>query len=208
MYSASCTSPLLFGDGGHGGLEGGKGTGRGFWLEMRPVFHWPPAQIPTEEQDDRRRSMGRGTGTKPFLGGSDPTLSGLAAAQRLRRRGSLPPKLFSKVLAPSPAELQSDQPAEMKVRRKRRMKMALIPKVEPKLEKKVVSARLDEEAHTMLQRYAAFLGGATHEYIIGESLKRLFRRDKEFNEWLAKNDGNAAAPLTTKSATRPASSAL
>jgi len=42
--------------------------------------------------------------------------------------------------------------------------MALIPKVEPKQEKKVVSARLDEEAHTMLQRYAAFLGGATHEY--------------------------------------------
>jgi len=72
--------------------------------------------------------------------------------------------------------------------------MALIPKVEPKQEKKVVSARLDEEAHTMLQRYAAFLGGATHEYIIGESLKRLFRRDKEFNEWLEKiNTGSTAA---------------
>jgi hypothetical protein len=66
--------------------------------------------------------------------------------------------------------------------------MALIPKVEPKQEKKVVSARLDEEAHAMLQRYAAFLGGATHEYIIGESLKRLFRRDKEFNQWLEKNE--------------------
>lgn len=93
--------------------------------------------------------------------------------------------------------------------------MALIPKVEPKLEKKVVSARLDEEAHTMLQRYAAFLGGATHEYIIGESLKRLFRRDKEFNEWLSKNDAarpakqdaSAAAPQPAKSTIRPASSA-
>ncbi len=93
--------------------------------------------------------------------------------------------------------------------------MALIPKVEPKQEKKVVSARLDEEAHTMLQRYAAFLGGATHEYIIGESLKRLFRRDKEFNEWLARNDSatparrdaNAPAAQPTKSALRPASSA-
>jgi len=73
--------------------------------------------------------------------------------------------------------------------------MALIPKVEPKQEKKVVSARLDEEAHTMLQRYAAFLGGATHEYIIGESLKRLFRRDKEFNEWLEKKRvGSTAIP--------------
>lgn len=93
--------------------------------------------------------------------------------------------------------------------------MALIPKVEPKLEKKVVSARLDEEMHTILQRYAAFLGGATHEYIIGESLKRLFRRDKEFNEWLtkhdhatpAKQDPSATAPQTAKSAIRPASSA-
>ena len=71
--------------------------------------------------------------------------------------------------------------------------MALIQKVEPKHEKKVVSARLDEEMHTMLQRYAAFLGGATHEYIIGESLKRLFRRDKEFVEWLAKNEGSSPA---------------
>jgi len=85
--------------------------------------------------------------------------------------------------------------------------MALIPKVEPKSEKKVVSARLDEEAHTMLQRYAAFLGGATHEYIIGESLKRLFRRDREFNAWLATNNGDAPASQTTKSTIRPASSA-
>jgi hypothetical protein len=80
--------------------------------------------------------------------------------------------------------------------------MALIPKVEPKQEKKVVSARLDEEAHTMLQRYAAFLGGATHEYIIGESLKRLFRRDKEFNEWLEKNhSGSIAIPETPQPTT-------
>jgi hypothetical protein len=93
--------------------------------------------------------------------------------------------------------------------------MALIPKVEPKQEKKVVSARLDEEAHTMLQRYAAFLGGATHEYIIGESLKRLFRRDKEFNAWLAKEEPSSctnfeasnSAALPSKTATRPVPSA-
>ena len=93
--------------------------------------------------------------------------------------------------------------------------MALIPKVEPKQEKKVVSARLDEEAHTMLQRYAAFLGGATHEYIIGESLKRLFRRDKEFNEWLEKNhrgsnstsDVPQATSKTPKNTTRTAPTA-
>ena len=81
--------------------------------------------------------------------------------------------------------------------------MALIPKVEPKHEKKVVSARLDEEAHTMLQRYAAFLGGATHEYIIGESLKRLFRRDKEFNQWLEKNHAGSTATSDTRRLANP-----
>jgi len=79
--------------------------------------------------------------------------------------------------------------------------MALIPKVEPKQEKKVVSARLDEEAHTMLQRYAVFLGGATHEYIIGESLKRLFRRDREFNDWLAKTNHSATTKEDASTAT-------
>ena len=77
--------------------------------------------------------------------------------------------------------------------------MALIPKVERKQEKKVVSARLDEEAHATLQQYALFLGGATHEYIIGESLKRLFRRDKEFNEWLERSEsGSATTGETTR----------
>ena len=85
--------------------------------------------------------------------------------------------------------------------------MALIPKVEPKLEKKVVSARLDEETHLTLQRYAAFLGDATHEYIIGESLKRLFRRDKEFRAWLEKNYPAPSAASTVKASTRPVPSA-
>jgi hypothetical protein len=75
--------------------------------------------------------------------------------------------------------------------------MPLIPKVEPKQEKKIVSARLDEETHTMLQRYAAFLGNATHDYIIAESLKRLFRRDRDFKEWLEKADSDSPANQTT-----------
>jgi hypothetical protein len=86
--------------------------------------------------------------------------------------------------------------------------MALIPKVEPRQEKKVVSARLDEEAHTMLQRYAAFLGGATHEYIIGESLKRLFRRDKEFNDWLARADHSTLGKPEAGAATQPTAKAV
>jgi hypothetical protein len=43
---------------------------------------------------DGAKNMG-GEGSK-FLGGSDPTLSGFSAAQRYGRRGSLPPKLWSR----------------------------------------------------------------------------------------------------------------
>ena len=68
--------------------------------------------------------------------------------------------------------------------------MALIPKIEPRQEKKIVSARLDEATHAMLQRYSAFLGNATHDYIIAESLKRLFRLDREFKEWIEKRQPN------------------
>jgi len=89
--------------------------------------------------------------------------------------------------------------------------MALIPKVEPKQEKRVVSGRLDEETHLTLQRYAEFLGDATHEYIIGESLKRLFRRDKEFREWLDKNYSGTSpktkANPAAKATARPVPSA-
>jgi len=59
----------------------------------------------------------------------------------------------------------------------------------------------------MLQRYAVFLGGATHEYIIGESLKRLFRRDKEFNDWLAKTIHSATTKEDAGTATLPSAKA-
>jgi hypothetical protein len=49
--------------------------------------------------------------------------------------------------------------------------MALIPEVQPKQERKVVSARLDEETNLTLQRYATFLGDAAHEYIQGGILE-------------------------------------
>jgi hypothetical protein len=73
----------------------GKHTEAPFHLDLRPEIHWPQAEVARKEEDDRRRSVGTERGENQILGGSDPTLSGLAAAQRLRRRGSLPPKLSS-----------------------------------------------------------------------------------------------------------------
>ena len=78
-----------------------SGTRRGpeaaFRVDLRPGFQWPQVEVAGREGDDRRRSIGAERGENRILGGSDPTLSGLPAAQRLRRRGSLPPNLSSRV---------------------------------------------------------------------------------------------------------------
>src|ERR1700688_1254829 len=77
-----------------------SGTGRcpeaAFLLDLRPDFRRPQGEVAGRERDKRRRSIGAERGENRILGGSDPTWSGLRAAQRLRRRGSLPPKLSSK----------------------------------------------------------------------------------------------------------------
>jgi hypothetical protein len=68
-----------------------------FRMELRPDFQWPHVEVAEKERDDRRRSIRTERGENRILGGSAPTLSGFAAAQRLRRRGSLPPKLSSRL---------------------------------------------------------------------------------------------------------------
>src|SRR6266478_3874589 len=73
-----------------------RGTEAAFRVHLRPGFQWPQVEVARTEGDDRRRSIGAERGEDRILGGSDPTLSGLGAAQRLRRRGALPPKLSSR----------------------------------------------------------------------------------------------------------------
>src|ERR1700684_1846900 len=71
----------------------GDRTEAPFSLDLRPEIHWPQAEVARKVEDDQRRRVGAERGENLILGGSDPALSGLAAAQRLRRRGSLPPNL-------------------------------------------------------------------------------------------------------------------
>ncbi len=70
-------------------------------------------KVQEKNEDDRRRSVGMDGGENRFLGGSDPTLRGMEAAQRLQRRGSLPPKLSAEFFTPSPAELQKENPTSL-----------------------------------------------------------------------------------------------
>src|SRR5258708_36423877 len=74
-------------------------------LDLRPDVRWPEPEVPRNEGDNRRRSLGTDKGENRILGGSDPTLSGLAAAQRPRRRGAAPPNLSSGVPPPVAGDL-------------------------------------------------------------------------------------------------------
>jgi len=94
-----------------------SGTRRGpeaaFRVDLRPGFHCPQVEVAGREGDDRRRSIGAERGENRILGGSDPTLSGLRAAQRLRRRGVATAQVVQHSSSPSPAELQGENPTSL-----------------------------------------------------------------------------------------------
>jgi predicted transcriptional regulator len=48
----------------------------------------------------------------------------------------------------------------------------------------VVQLRLDEETREKLAKYADFLDGSP-SYVVAEALKLVYRKDKEFQAWLA-----------------------
>lgn len=97
LFQGLRTNTCVLPHGAEGGFEGEKRPRIVFCFDLRRAFYWQRVQPQEQERHNRRRSLRRGPRRKPFLGGSDPTLSGFSAAQRLRRRGSLPPKLSSRI---------------------------------------------------------------------------------------------------------------
>jgi predicted transcriptional regulator len=70
--------------------------------------------------------------------------------------------------------------------------MAII-KAPPKQPKSVtIQARVEESVKKQLDMYAKFID-STPSYIITEALKVLFKRDDEFNAWLAQHISNGNA---------------
>jgi len=60
-----------------------------------------------------------------------------------------------------------------------------------------LQVRLEEEVRHTLDNYAEFLD-ANASYIVGEGLKFLFRKDKEFKRWLGQHNNAATQPHTRK----------
>lgn len=70
--------------------------------------------------------------------------------------------------------------------------MPFIPRQVKPPARQVISCKLPAETAGLLKRYAEFLD-STQEYVVNETLLLAFRRDKEFQEWLA----SAGAPQTS-----------
>ena len=62
--------------------------------------------------------------------------------------------------------------------------MPFIPRQVKPPARQVISCKVPAETATLLKRYAEFLD-STQEYVVNETLLVAFRRDKEFQEWLA-----------------------
>jgi len=62
--------------------------------------------------------------------------------------------------------------------------MPMIPRQLKPPARQAINCKVPTETATLLKRYAEFLD-STQEYVVHEILQLAFRRDKEFQEWLA-----------------------
>jgi hypothetical protein len=66
--------------------------------------------------------------------------------------------------------------------------MPFIPRQVRLPARQAITCKLPAETATLLKRYAEFLE-STQEYVVAETLQVAFRRDKEFQAWLATTPG-------------------
>ncbi|MGH9419896.1 MAG: hypothetical protein ACRD3J_07985 [Thermoanaerobaculia bacterium] len=84
--------------------------------------------------------------------------------------------------------------------------MPIIP-AQPHVEQKdTLSLRLEHEVHERLKQYAEFIQ-SPKDYVIGQALRRLFRKDKDFAAWaesraigIAHDPGSPSSTVTPRTA--------
>ncbi len=65
--------------------------------------------------------------------------------------------------------------------------MAILKAPPRQLKNATLQVRMEENLKLTLARYAEFIGSST-SYVVSEALKLLFKKDREFNEWLAQHN--------------------
>ena len=62
--------------------------------------------------------------------------------------------------------------------------MSFIPRQVKPPSRHAITVKVPEESAILLKRYAEFLD-STQEYVVAETLRLAFRKDREFHAWLA-----------------------
>ena len=65
--------------------------------------------------------------------------------------------------------------------------MPLLKRPAPVIPKRQYHVRIREPLALKMERYAEFLGAANIDHVIGEALDFVFRKDTDFNAWLAEH---------------------
>ncbi len=71
--------------------------------------------------------------------------------------------------------------------------MPLLKPPAPEILKRKYYVRIEEPLAVKMERYADFLGARTIDHVIGQALDFVFRKDTEFNAWLADHSETSRA---------------
>jgi len=63
--------------------------------------------------------------------------------------------------------------------------MAVVIPKQPRPERDQITVRLDRDLIQDLERYCRYLE-SSRDYVVGQSLAFIFRRDREFQSWISK----------------------
>lgn len=83
--------------------------------------------------------------------------------------------------------------------------MPLLRKPTPVIPKRQYHVRILEPLAVKMERYAEFLGTPSIDHVIAEALDFVFRKDSDFNAWLAEHPqtDNPAGPKSPRRTTKP-----
>lgn len=81
--------------------------------------------------------------------------------------------------------------------------MPLLKPPVPEVAKRKYYVRIDEPLALKMEKYAAFLGARTVDHVISQALEFVFRKDSEFNAWLAEHPGSPPSRTAKSNGSKP-----
>ncbi len=81
--------------------------------------------------------------------------------------------------------------------------MPLLNRPNPIIPQRQYRVRIDEPLAVTMERYAEFLDGSSVDYVIGEALTFVFKKDTEFKDWLAQHPQTSPVAQAEASKVKP-----